>query len=260
MAIPPILEIDNLGKRFAGAGLIPWLLSAGRARRHTVAALADVSLHVSPGEIVAVLGSPGSGRSTLLRCAAGIVAATSGCVRVLGEDPARITTPLRGEIGFASRFDQSMRDALSVHENLQFYGRLQAISADELPARVDAALVMTDIVGAAHLAFGDLPTSIRRRVHLARALLGRPSLLLVDELTAGVDTSDRDAIYTVISRQVDTRNIGVLWSTNDLTEAQYFCNRTIVLDEGRVASRGDWLEVEATVEALMRRDDSEWTP
>lgn len=260
MATAPLLHVDHLSKRFAGAGPIAWLLSAARARRRPVMALTDVSLTVEPGEIVALLGPPGSGRSTLLRCAAGIIAATAGAVRVQGEDPARITTRLRGEIGFASRFDQSLRATLSVRENLAFYGRLQAIAEGDLDGRIDEALAITDISGAAALPFGPLPVRVRRRALLARALLGRPSLLLVDELTAGVDPADRDAIYSVVSRQVEDRGIGVLWSTHDLTEAQYFCSRSIVLDEGRVAAAGAWLEVEPAVEALMRRTDSEWSP
>lgn len=260
MTAPPILHVDHLSKRFAGAGVLPWLLSAGRARRRTVTALTDVSLTVRPGEIVALLGPPGSGRSTLLRCAAGIIAASSGSVRVCGEDPARITTRLRGQIGFASRFDRSMRANLTVRDNLAFFARLQAVPREDLHARIDDALASADVAGAAAMPFGMVPVPVRRRVHLARALLGRPALLLVDELTAGVDPADRDALYSVVSRQVDDRNIGVLWSTHDLTEAQYFCGRSVVLDEGRVAAEGAWLDVEPHVEALMRRTDSEWTP
>lgn len=252
-----VLEIRGLTKRFAGAGPLLRALSLGRARHRAVDALDGVDVDVARGEIVAVLGPNGSGKSTLLRCAAGLIVPSAGTVRVNGHDPAAIGTPLRGRIGLVARDDRSFDYRLTGTENLHFFGLLQGLRQNEIRARVTEVLGLVRLRDAASQPFRTYSTGMRQRLAVARALLGEPRLLLLDEASSGLDPGMRGVFHDVIERLAAETGVGVLLATHDLAEAQYLCSRVLLLDGGRLAGQGDYLAVEPMAEALFRRNRNE---
>jgi len=254
---PPLLMIDGVSKRYLGAGPIAWALSLGRAPRGDTLALDDVSMQVAPGEIVGLLGPNGSGKSTLLRCACGLLTPSRGTVRTLGEDPARIATTVRGRVGLVIRDDRSFNQRLTGLENLMFFAALQQIPRADVARRVREVMHELGLSAVAERPYRSYSSGMKQRLSVTRALLGQPELLLMDEATSGLDPGKRDAFYALLGRLIKERAMGVVYATHDLTEAQYLCDRVILLDEGRVVAQGEYLHVEPHAEALFRRERTE---
>ncbi len=257
---PALLSVQGLHKQYEPPGLLGRLLSFGRGRATAMHALAGVDLTVQRGEIVGLLGPNGSGKSTLLRCASGLLTPTSGTVRVDGQDPARVHTTLRGHIGLVVRDDRSFNHRLTGRQNLAFFAALQGVPRDRVEARCRHLLTSLHLTSVADRPFRFYSSGMKQRLSVARALLGEPSLLLMDEATAGLDPGKRSAFYDLLQKLIRERDIGVLYATHDLTEAQYLCTRVALLDEGRMVAEGDYLEVEPTAEALFRREATEEGP
>ncbi|TVQ96778.1 MAG: ABC transporter ATP-binding protein [Deltaproteobacteria bacterium] len=250
---PALLDMDGVHKTFRAPGPILRALSLGRLHRGDVRALRGVHARVDAGEIVGLLGPNGSGKTTLVRCAAGLVRPDTGEVRTLGLDPALGEGGVRGRIGLVLRDDRSFAWRLTGRENLRFFGQLQGLSAGVLAERIEDTLQATRLESVADRPVRTWSTGMRQRLAVCRALLGNPSLLLMDEASSGLDPGRRDTFYTFLSTVVEERNIGILYATHDLTEAQYLCTRVLLLDEGAVAAEGSWLNVEPVAEALFRR-------
>lgn len=219
-------------------------------------ALRGVSLTVGPSEIVGLLGTPSSGKSAVIRVAAGLLRPVEGQVRVLGADPMS-DGAIRSQIGVVLHEDRSFWRALSVRENLRLAARLYGLSGEQAEARMESALHETSLEPLADRAVEGLGGAARQRLAVARALLPAPRLLLLDEASSGLDASRRDAFYTWLAERVQREKIAVLFATHALIEAQYLCQRTVLLDEGRVVAEGSYLEVEPQAEALFRRYEPE---
>lgn len=248
-----LLAISDVRKRFEPTGTLTRLLSLGRTRGRAVDALRGVNLQVDAGEIVGLLGPNGSGKTTLIRCAAGLIRPDAGTVIALGANPAEDSHAVRGRIGLVLRDDRSFAWRLTGRDNLLFFARLQGIAPRHVDGRVRDVLEATSLDPVAEQPVRTWSTGMRQRLAVARALLGDPELLLMDEASSGLDPGRRDTFYSFLSTIVTERRIGVLYATHDLTEAQYLCDRVVLLDEGTVAAEGAYLDVEPSAEALFRQ-------
>ena len=228
------------------------IVDAAAQRPVVVEPLRGVSLVVRPGEIVGVLGTSGSGKSTLLRCAAGLIIPRSGSVRFAGRDPGH--DPLvRRTIGFVLRDKTSFRPTLTGYENLLALARLHGASLPDAQRRIEALDAELDLRFALARPVERLGVVLRHRLALARALLGSPKLLVLDEPSSGLDPDHRDGFYSFLARWVQQEGGGVLLSTHEMTEAQYLCSRVLLLDEGKAIAEGAYLKVEPIAEPLFRR-------
>ncbi len=200
------------------------------------AALAGVSLRLSAGEFVALLGPNGAGKSTLFQVLTGLFAADEGEVRVAGRSLRESPAAALRHLGVV--FQQMSLDLdLSVERNLRFHAALHG-----LPRRVADQRIGTDSA-----AFGlqadlqrpvrELSGGNRRKVELARALLHRPDLLLMDEPTVGLDPKSRRELLAAIRRDVAERGSAVLWATHLVEEAEA-ADRVLVLHKGRLLADG----------------------
>jgi ABC-2 type transport system ATP-binding protein len=250
------VRVQGVSKEFAGASLLTRVLTLGRDSRRQARALHDVSLDIGAGEIVGVLGPHGSGKSTLLRCIAGLVRPTSGVVTVAGRTPWGLATDIRGRIGWMPGLDAGFHNRLTGRENLELYAELHGRSDVAIATTVTEAMQEVALMAHADRAYALYTPGMRARLALARALLGRPSVLLLDELSPSLEPIVRDALHTSITRLAREQGVAVVMSTSDLTEAQYICDRLVVLDEGRVVAEGAYMDVEARAEALFRRDST----
>jgi ABC-2 type transport system ATP-binding protein len=197
-------------------------------------AVDGVSFEAPSGQVTALLGPNGAGKTTTIEILEGFQAPTSGTVRVLGTDPLRPKTrgggrAWRSKIGLVLQAT-SLDAQLTVREALQTYGVLYR---DAQP--INAVLDTIDLRSDANTRIGALSGGQRRRVDLGIAIIGKPSVLFLDEPTTGLDPEARRRLWTVIEN-LTAAGTSVLLTTHYLDEAQHLARRVIVLDGGRVVA------------------------
>jgi ABC-type multidrug transport system ATPase subunit len=198
----------------------------------TRAVLRGLGLRISPGEVVAISGANGAGKSTLLRVAAALVVPQTGRVRVLGIDAVRAVRA--GYVAWCGGGDSAWTRRLTLRASLAFHGRLRGRSGREIHASIEE--------WAARLGFADhlderaerCSSGIRQRAALARALLGRPRLLLLDEPLRGVDAASALQLATAVRARLG--DAAALWVSHDAAELRAVGDRRLVLEQGRLAA------------------------
>ena len=195
-------------------------------------AVEDVSFELEPGQIFALLGPNGAGKTTTLRMLAGLIAPTSGSVRVGGEAMTPGAAPrLRGRIGFLTEAP-GLWDNLTVHDNLKVYAQLYGMRDAE--EAVSEALALFEISDRSTERTARLSKGLKQRVALARAIVHRPSIVLLDEPTAGLDPeSARDVRELIVAMRGEGR--AVLLCTHNLDEVERVADRVAVLRSRLVA-------------------------
>ena len=195
-------------------------------------AVEDVSFELEPGQIFALLGPNGAGKTTTLRMLAGLIAPTSGSVRVGDEAMTPGAAPrLRGRIGFLTEAP-GLWDNLTVHDNLKVYAQLYGMRDAE--EAVSEALALFEISDRSTDRTARLSKGLKQRVALARAIVHRPSIVLLDEPTAGLDPeSARDVRELIVAMRGEGR--AVLLCTHNLDEVERVADRVAVLRSRLVA-------------------------
>jgi ABC-2 type transport system ATP-binding protein len=196
-------------------------------------AVDDVSFEVERGEIFGYLGANGAGKSTTIRMLIGLLAPTSGRASVAGYDVATQPENVKASIGYMSQKFSLYLD-LPVIENLLFFGGAYGLSGRALRARADEALSLTALSGSRHVRTGDLPAGVRQRLALSCALLHQPSIVFLDEPTAGVDPAARRTFWRII-RSLSAAGTTVFVTTHYLDEAEY-CHRIGLMVDGRLVA------------------------
>ncbi len=194
-------------------------------------AVDDLSFTLAPGEIFALLGPNGAGKTTTLRMLAGLIAPTSGTVHVNGELMTAAAADLRGRIGFLTEAP-GLWDRLTVYDNLAVYARLQGVAP--VHARVTAALELFGIANRASDQTAQLSKGLKQRVALARTLLHDPSIVLLDEPTAGLDPESAHETRALILRLRSEQRCVVI-STHNLDEVERVADRVAVIRSRLVA-------------------------
>jgi ABC-2 type transport system ATP-binding protein len=204
-------------------------------------ALDHVTLTVAAGEFVALLGANGAGKSTLIQLLTGLFTPDEGKIMVLDHDLRSDAIAALAGIGVV--FQQQTLDLeLSITANLLFHADLHGISRAAARPRIAAALEHYGLSDRARDRVRALSGGSRRRVELARALLHQPSVLLMDEATAGLDPATRRDILDEMVRLKTVENIGILWSTHLVDEIER-ADRFIVLRRGRIIFNGTHAEL-----------------
>lgn len=205
-------------------------------------AVEDVSFDLAPGEVFGLLGPNGGGKTTTLRMLAGLIAPSSGEVRVDGEPVNRRTSDrLRRRIGFLTEAP-GLWDQFSVRQNLLVYAKLHEL--DPAARVVNEAMELFGIRDRADDSASKLSKGLRQRVALARALLHNPQVVLLDEPTSGLDPESARGVRELIER-LRAENRSVVLSTHNLAEVERLADRVAVL-------RGRLLAVDSPA-ALRRR-------
>ena len=199
-------------------------------------ALDAVSLEARHGELTALVGPDGAGKTTVMRLAAGLLRAESGSLEVLGIDVARHPQEVQDRISYMpQRF--GLYEDLTVAENLDLYADLHGVSPAERAQRYPELMEMTALGPFTRRLAGQLSGGMKQKLGLACTLVRSPQLLLLDEPTVGVDPLSRRELWEIVRRLVADRGLTVLLSTAYLDEAER-CSRVIMLHQGRVLSQG----------------------
>jgi ABC-2 type transport system ATP-binding protein len=217
--VPPALSVSHLTHRY-GARV----------------ALDDVSLDVAPGTFVALLGPNGGGKSTLFRICATLQRATAGTVQVFGADVQREPHVVRRRIGVVFQAP-ALDQRLTVRENLLHHGRLYRLRGAALRAGIDEALARVGLADRAREIVSRLSGGLKRRAEIAKVLMTRPSLLLLDEPTTGLDPGARRDLWRDLTAIRASDGTTIVLTTHLLDEAAA-SDRVVLLDRGRVVVEG----------------------
>ncbi|MBA2890654.1 ABC transporter ATP-binding protein [Nonomuraea soli] len=206
-----------------------------------VEAVRGISLDVAPGEIVGFLGPNGAGKSTTMRMLATLLRPTSGTATVAGHDLLSDPSGVRRGIGYVGQ-GTSVAPFTPIGEELVLQAQLAArLGLDEARARVRELMALLDLEGLEHRIGASLSGGQQRRVDLAFGLLHKPSLLILDEPSTGLDPASRAALW----EHVKGLGITVLLSTHYLEEADALCDRLYLIDKGVVTASGTPAELKA---------------
>lgn len=217
----PVIEVTSLHKRYG-----------------STVAVDDVSLEVHEGEIFGILGRNGAGKTTTVEIVGGLRRQDRGTVRVLGLDPQHDAGLLRQQVGLQLQ-ESALPPRLRAREALELYASFYEHPAD--PATLLDDLGLAD---RAEIAFDKLSGGQKQRLSVALALVGDPSVAILDELTTGLDPHARRETWGLIER-IRARGVTIVLVTHLMEEAERLCDRLALIDEGRVVVTGTPDEVVA---------------
>jgi ABC-2 type transport system ATP-binding protein len=207
-----------------------------RKAYRTKTALEQLSFTVKAGEILGLLGPNGAGKTTTINMILGVLEPTSGSVLIDGIDLAKHRERALARTNFAAVY-AALPGNLTVKENLRFFGLLYGISS--LRKRVDELLTEFDLIHLRDTKCGVLSSGEQTRAALAKALLNRPQLLLLDEPTASLDPSAAQLFRKNIKTLAARDGCGILWTSHNMNEVEEVCDRVMFLSQGRVLLEGN---------------------
>ncbi len=207
-----------------------------RKRYGEVQAVDGVSFEVAPGEIVGLLGPNGAGKTTIINSVLGVLAPSSGAIRIGNVDVARQRSLALARTNFAAVY-ASLPGNLTVAQNLRVFGLIYRVRA--LSHRIEELLAQFSLQALRDTKCGVLSSGELTRVSLAKALLNRPRLLLLDEPTASLDPAAARDIRGAIRTLARAGHCGVLWTSHNMYEVEEVCDRVLFLSHGRILLAGE---------------------
>ncbi|HPF40009.1 MAG TPA: ABC transporter ATP-binding protein [Phycisphaerae bacterium] len=221
----PIVEVHDLRKIFP--------TTTGEEKR----AVDGVSFEVAPGRIYGLLGPNGAGKTTTLRMIAGLLTPTGGRVRLNGHDPQVDRESAKRSLGYLTA-STGLYERLSPREVLNYFGELIGLEAAHRKKRIEDLIHWLDMSAFADLRCGGLSTGQKQRTNIARALMGDPPILIMDEPTLGLDVLTNRVVLDFI-RAEGARGKAIILSTHYLDDAEAICNEFGLIHDGRIVGRGD---------------------
>jgi ABC-2 type transport system ATP-binding protein len=216
---PAILSVERLGKSYGD-----------------LRAVDNVSFHVAPGEIVGLVGLNGAGKTTTVNMILGVLEPTTGRIEIEGVDLKADRGRALARTNFAAVY-APMPGNLTVEQNLRVFGMIYAV--EHLGQRIEQLLKDYDLARYRKAKAGVLSSGEQTRLSLAKAMLNRPKLLLLDEPTASIDPSSARDIRAGISDFVGSDQGGVLWTSHNMYEVEAVCHRVLFLAHGKIVLEGD---------------------
>ena len=212
-----------------------------------VCVLDGVDLSIPRGSVFALLGPNGAGKTTTVRILATLTEADAGRARVAGFDVCRERSAVRRRISVTGQF-AALDDAQTGEENLRMMGRLARLSRKEAAARATELTGRFDLTAAARRRVGTYSGGMRRRLDIAASLVGRPSVIFLDEPSTGLDPQSRLTMWQVIEG-LAAEGVTVFLTTQYLEEAERLAETIAVLDGGRIIAQGTAAELKRRVAA-----------
>jgi len=228
------------------AGAEPALRIEGLAKRYPtgVEALRGVSLEIPDGALYGLLGPNGAGKSTLIHCTTGLAKPSAGSIHVFGHDAVSDYTEARQAVGLAPQ-EINLDWFLTVEETLDYHAGYFGMPRRQRRERARELLETFSLSAKADERTRTLSGGMKRRLILARALMHRPRLLILDEPTAGVDIELRLELWHYV-RRINDEGTAILLTTHYLEEAEQLCDRIAFINQGEIASEGTSGELSAT--------------
>jgi ABC-2 type transport system ATP-binding protein len=223
---PPAITVDRLVKAYKA-----------------VTAVDGISFELNPGSITGLLGGNGAGKTTTIAMIMGLVIPTSGRVTVLGTDMAHHRHRVLHRMNFESPYVE-MPKRLTIRQNLTVFGRLYGV--EDIAGRIGAIAEELDLTELLDRPTGKLSAGQRTRVSLAKSVINRPEVLLLDEPTASLDPDTADWVRARLEDYCAKRGATVLLASHNMLEVERLCERVIIMKAGRI-------EDDDTPERLLTR-------
>ncbi len=224
------LRITHVEKTFARPGLEP------------LPALKDVSLHVQEGTIHGLLGPNGAGKSTLINLLSGAMTPTSGSIEVFGLDVMKRPEAVKQMIGVVPQ-ELVAEMAFTVEEVLYYFSGMYGVPMNERKERIANVLEDLSLSDKAKDRARGLSGGMKRRLMIAKAILHKPKLLVLDEPTAGVDVALRQKIWELV-RRLHAEGTTILFTTHYLEEAEQLCKNITLVNHGTIITDGSLKELQ----------------
>jgi ABC-2 type transport system ATP-binding protein len=206
-------------------------------------ALSGVSLEIPQGDFFGLLGPNGAGKSTLIHCTTGLAMPSGGSIRIFGHDAVEHYESARAAVGLAPQ-DPNLDQFLTVAETLDYHGGYFGMPRHERRERTAELLETFSLTGKRDDRTRTLSGGMKRRLLLARALMHRPRLLILDEPTAGVDVELRLELWHYVQR-INAEGTTILLTTHYLEEAEQLCDRVAFINDGQIVAQGTSPELAA---------------
>ena len=212
-------------------------------------AVDDVGFHIDAGETYGLFGPNGAGKTTSISMIAGLLTRDGGSVSIGGTTMTTTSTDAKALIGLVPQ-DIAVYPDLTARENLVFFGKLYGMSGKALTGRVDEVLDVIGLTDRAGDRADEFSGGMKRRLNIGIGLLHKPSLLILDEPTVGVDPQSRNAILESVE-QLSGEGMAVLYTTHYMEEAERLCDRVGIIDHGEIKAEGTRREL---VQLVGQRD------
>ncbi|NYD42171.1 ABC transporter ATP-binding protein [Nocardioides panaciterrulae] len=204
-------------------------------------AVRGIDVDVRRGEAFGFLGPNGAGKSSTMRMVAAVSPVSGGELRILGLDPAVDGPSIRARIGVCPQED-TLDTELTVRDNLYVYGRYFGLPRKEVRERVEELLEFVQLTEKSGAMVEDLSGGMKRRLTIARSLINRPDVLLLDEPTTGLDPQARHVVWDRLFR-LKQQGVTLVLTTHYMDEAEQLCDRLVVMDKGLIVAEGSPLEL-----------------
>jgi lipooligosaccharide transport system ATP-binding protein len=218
-SIEPLIHAEGLRKSFG-----------------SFEAVRGIDVQVRPGESFGFLGPNGAGKSSTMRMIAAVSPTSGGNLRILGMDPAVDGPSIRARIGVCPQED-TLDTELNVRDNLYIYGRYFGLPRAEVSQRCDELLEFVQLTDKAKAKVEMLSGGMKRRLTIARSLINKPDILLLDEPTTGLDPQARHVVWDRLFR-LKQQGVTLVLTTHYMDEAEQLCDRLVVMDQGVIVAEG----------------------
>ncbi|OGH92152.1 MAG: hypothetical protein A2534_00870 [Candidatus Magasanikbacteria bacterium RIFOXYD2_FULL_39_9] len=205
-------------------------------------AVDGISLNIEPGKIYGLLGPNGAGKSTLINMISGLLLPNQGGIELFGLDVVKDSNKTKQLIGVVPQ-EIVVEMAFTVEEVLYYFSGMYGVPRHERKARIKAVLEDLDLADKMHERARNLSGGMKRRLMVAKAILHRPKLLILDEPTAGVDVSLRQRIWALI-RRLNAEGTTILFTTHYLEEAEQLCEYIALVDHGHLIKSGKLKDIQ----------------
>ena len=226
--MPVAIEISNLIKKFG-----------------TTTALDGVSFNINEGEFFGLLGPNGAGKTTLIRILTTLIKPTEGQAKVMGVDVKEMSAEVRKVIGVIPQAMTTDLD-LTGYENMDIYARFYSIPKRERKERIEQLLEMVELKERAGELVAAYSGGMRRRLEIARGLIHKPSILILDEPTIGLDPQSRHVVWELLQKFRNEDSLTILMTTHYMDEAEILCSRLAIIDYGKIVAMD-------TIDALKKQ-------
>ncbi len=229
MSDPPAIEVRGLVRTFESRkGFLFNEVTRTQA-------LKGVDLAVDAGAIFGLLGPNGAGKTTLVKILSTLLLPTSGTARVLGHDVTKDAEWLRSRIGLVLGGERGVYTRVSGRENLRYFAELYGLPPGERERRINEVLERVDLAAAADRRVEEYSRGMKQKLHIARGILHRPSVLFLDEPTIGLDPKSARETRKLV-RSLEGDGVTILLTTHYMFEAEELCPRLAVLSQGSIVA------------------------
>jgi ABC-2 type transport system ATP-binding protein len=198
--------------------------------------LTDVSFDVIRGEKLGIFGPNGAGKTTLISILSGILPKTSGEVSYYIDNQSTDFIKILPKIVFVPQ-DFALYQELTAKQNLSYFGKMHGLKNPELEEKITTLLKILGLDHVGNRKLASFSGGMKRRINLAIGLINDPEILFLDEPTVGVDVQSKVAIMTLLN-ELNAKGTTMIYTSHHLREAEDFCDRTLLLDDGRIIAEG----------------------